>query len=98
MLCVVSLLSNNITFKLYSLNSNYNAVMEMTGTYIIAQISTFNSKLMSYENTLEESISWARNGFTTNFGIPSVYNSNLTQKCIIGFAWIIFDVGNIRPS
>ena len=83
---------------MFSYYESQNALMEVTVTYIIAQISTFNSKLMSYENTLEESISWARNGFTTNFGIPSVYNSNLTQKCIIGFAWIIFDVGNIRPS
>jgi len=80
------------------LYADQNALMGVTVTYIIAQISTFNSKLMSYENTLEESIPWSINGFTTNFGIPSVYNSNLTQKCIIGFTWIIFDVGNTRPS
>ena len=98
MLYVDSLLSNNIIFRLYSLNTNYNALMGMTVTYIIAQISTFNSKLMFYQNNLEESIPRAVNGFITNFGIPSVYNSNLTQKCIIGLTYIVVGNGGIRPS
>jgi len=72
--------------------------MGVTVTYIIAQISTFNSKLIYYKSVLGESITWGVNGFTTNFGILSVYNSTLTQKGIIGLTRITFDVGNNRPS
>ena len=78
MLYVDSLLSNNIIFRLYSLNTNYNALMGMTVTYIIAQISTFNSKLMFFTNQQTECQNYSIHFFTPNFGIPSVYNSNLT--------------------
>jgi len=53
---------------------------------------------MVYSNQQSESIPWSNLGFTLNFGVPSVYNANLTQKCIIGLVTIVFGLGFIRPS
>jgi hypothetical protein len=67
--------------------------MSVTVTYVIAKISTFNYKLM-FNIKYRQSFS----SFQTNFGMPSVYNANLTQKCIIGIVAITFVGGSVRPS
>jgi len=59
-------------------NAINNALIEVTVTYIIAQISTFNNKLMFYRQSLWESIPDSLHEFTTNFGIPAVFSLNLT--------------------
>jgi len=96
-MAVYTLLPNSITFWIYSSHGISNAITSVTITYIAAQISAFNGKLMFYTNLQKEAIPLSIYNFTSNFGIPSVYNSYLTQKCIIGLTYILYS-GSARPS
>jgi hypothetical protein len=59
-----------ITFRITSYASFLNTLIEVTVTYIAVQVSTFNSKLLSYDKIITQAILFNITRFATNFGIP----------------------------
>jgi hypothetical protein len=84
---ILTLNSSTIGVPFYSPPINQNAYSKLCFTVILVDIPSFNHQLIYYPP------SQPADQTLTNFGIPTEFNPNQSQKCIMGLLWIYNNAG-----